>query len=93
MQHGVDEFLVSDPDFYADLPAFYQQKRDNFSGLLEGSRFRLKTTPSTFFQILDYGEISDDKDLALAKQWTREIGVASIPLSVFCETPFTGTRL
>ena len=24
---------------------------------------------------------------------TEEIGVASIPLSVFCEQPFTGTRL
>jgi methionine aminotransferase len=29
----------------------------------------------------------------LAKQWTRQIGVASIPLSVFCKRPFTGTRL
>jgi methionine aminotransferase len=26
-------------------------------------------------------------------RWTREIGVASIPLSVFCEQPFTGRRL
>ena len=48
---------------------------------------------STFFQVLDYGDISDDSDLALCKRWTQEIGVASIPLSVFCETPFTGSRL
>ena len=93
MQHGVADFLVSDPDFYADLPAFYQQKRNRFCSLLEGSRFLFKPAPSTFFQILDYGEISDEQDLALAKRWTHEIGVASIPLSVFCETPFTGTRL
>ncbi len=93
MQHGVADFLVSDPDFYANLPAFYQQKRDRFCSLLEGSRFRFKPAASTFFQILDYGEISDERDFVLAKQWTREIGVASIPLSVFCETPFTGTRL
>jgi methionine aminotransferase len=93
MQHGVADFLVSDPDFYADLPAFYQQKRDHFCRLLEGSRFRFRPARSTFFQILDYGDVSDDDDLSLAKRWTREIGVASIPLSVFCETPFTGTRL
>ena len=93
MQHGIADFLVSDPDFYAELPAFYQKKRDHFCRLLEDSRFRFKPAPSTFFQILDYGDISDEHDLALAKRWTHEIGVASIPLSVFCETPFTGTRL
>ena len=93
MQHGIADFLVGDPAFYAELSAFYQQKRDHFCRLLEGSRFRFNATPSTFFQILDYGEISDELDLSLAKRWTQEIGVASIPLSVFCESPFTGTRL
>lgn len=93
MQHGIADFLASDPDFYRDLPAFYQQKRDRFCALLEDSRFRFRPTRSTFFQLLDYGDISDALDAELAKDWTREIGVASIPLSVFCEKPFTGTRL
>ena len=93
MQYGVADFLQSDPDFYLNLPAFYQEKRDHFCSLLENSRFRLKPARSTFFQILDYGDVTDEEDLALAKRWTREIGVASIPLSVFCEMPFTGKRL
>lgn len=93
MQYGIADFLISDPDFYAGLPGFYQDKRDHFCALLEESRFRFKPARSTFFQILDYGDISDADDLTLAKQWTHEIGVASIPLSVFCETPSTGNRL
>jgi len=93
MQYGVADFLQSDPDFYIDLPDFYQKKRDHFCSLLEKSQFRFKPTPSTFFQILDYGDVSNEDDLTLAKRWTHEIGVASIPLSVFCESPFTGTRL
>lgn len=93
MQHGIADFLQSDPSFYTELPGFYQQKRDRFCALLADSRFRLLPTRSTFFQILDYGDISDAPDTDLAVQWTREIGVASIPLSVFCEHPFTGTRL
>ena len=93
MQHAVADFLVSNPEFYEELPAFYQAKRDRFCSLLSDSRFRLRPSRSTFFQILDYGEISDELDETLAKQWTHEIGVASIPLTVFCETPFTGTRL
>jgi len=93
MQHGVADFLESDPAFYEELPAFYQRKRDLFCELLKGSRFRLHPARSTFFQILDYGEISDEVDDALAKRWTHDIGVASIPLTVFCEKPFTGPRL
>jgi methionine aminotransferase len=93
MQHGIADFLASDPGFYENLPSFYEQKRDRFCELLAPSRFRFRPARSTFFQILDYGDISDETDELLAKRWTREIGVASIPLTVFCETPFTGTRL
>ena len=93
MQHGVADFLESNPGFCDELPAFYQRKRDRFCDLLSGSRFKLRPTRSTFFQILDYGDLSDEPDEMLAKRWTRELGVASIPLSVFCEEPFTGTRL
>ena len=93
MQLGLADFLTDHPEWCADLPAFYQAKRDRFCAMLEGSRFELQPARSTFFQIVDYGEITDELDADLAKRWTREIGVASIPLSVFCEQPFTGTRL
>jgi len=93
MQHGLADYLESDPAFYEQLSAFYQQKRDHFCSLLDNTRFEFEPTRSTFFQIVDYSNISEDQDVALAKQWTREIGVASIPLSVFCEQPLTGTRL
>ena len=93
MQHALADFLQGNPAFHERLPAFYQEKRDLFCRLLGESRFRLHPARSTFFQILDYGDISDENDVALAKRWTEEVGVASIPLSVFCEQPFTATRL
>ena len=93
VQHAIADYLQGNPAFYRRLPAFYQEKRDLFCALLEESRFRLHPARSTFFQIVDYGDITDEDDVALAKRWTEEIGVASIPLSVFCEQPFTGTRL
>jgi methionine aminotransferase len=93
MQFGLADFLAENPAWCSDLPAFYELKRDRFCSLLEGSRFSLQPTRSTFFQLLDYADISGAADLDLARRWTRDIGIASIPLSVFCETPFTGTRL
>lgn len=93
MQLGLADYLASHPHFYEQLSAFYQARRDYFCTLLERTRLRFMPARSTFFQIVDYGNISDEEDVTLAKQWTREVGVASIPLSVFCEEPLTGTRL
>ena len=93
IQHALADYLQSKPEFHEQLADFYQHKRDHFCSLLAGSRFRFKPSQSTFFQLLDYADISDEDDAILSKRWTQEIGVASIPLTVFCETPFTGKRL
>ncbi len=93
IQHALAEYMTAEPGFHVELAEFYQAKRDYFLSLLEGSRFRFRPARSTFFQVLDYSDICDEHDEQLAMRWTREIGVASIPLSVFCETPFTGRRL
>ncbi len=93
MQYGIADFLQSDPDFFENLSAFYQQRRDHFCQQLESTRFRFRPAKSTFFQIVDYADVSGEDDVSVAKKWTRDVGVASIPLTVFCEQPFTGTRL
>ncbi len=93
MQFALADILESQPAFYEQLSGFYQIKRDHFCALLGESRFRLLPTKSTFFQIVDYSNISGEADIVLAERWTRDIGVASIPISVFCERSFTGSRL
>jgi methionine aminotransferase len=37
--------------------------------------------------------LSDELDADLAVRYTRERGIASIPISVFCEKPLTGKYL
>ena len=46
-------------------------------------------TPSggTYFQLLDYSAITNEIDSELAKRWTAEIKIASIPVSIFYENP------
>ena len=87
LQHALADHMAATPDHYAALPRFYQDKRDHFCALLAGSRFRLRPARGTFFQLLDYADITDEKDSDYAVRLTREIGVASIPVSVFCESP------
>ena len=92
MQHALADYMAATPEHYGELPVFYQQKRDHFCRLLAESRFRFRPAHGTFFQVLDYAEITDQNDLDYAKALTRDIGVASIPVSVFCESP-TNERL
>jgi methionine transaminase len=82
VQHALADFL-SDSANYESLPAFYQQKRDYFTGLLTGSRFRIIPSYGTYFQLLDYSRISDENERDFAIRVTREFGVASVPVSPF----------
>jgi methionine aminotransferase len=93
VQHAIADYMSQTPQHYAELPVFYEQKRNRFCELVRDSRFSLRPAQGTFFQILDYTGISDEDDVNYAARLTREIGVASIPVSVFCATPPPGRNL
>jgi methionine aminotransferase len=86
VNHPVQKALadyLQEPKHYLELSGFYQQKRDLFLSLIEGSRFKFTAAKGTYFQVLDYSAITDECDLDFAKRLTVDYGLASIPLSVF----------
>ncbi|MDI9871818.1 methionine aminotransferase [Flectobacillus roseus] len=82
IQYALAEFL-QEPDNYLSVSQFYQEKRDKFIACIQGSRFEWIPASGSFFQCVNYANITDENDLALAQRLTKEIGVASIPVSVF----------
>jgi methionine transaminase len=86
VQHALADYM-SDERTYSDLGAFYQEKRDYFSALLKNSRFVLLPCSGSYFQTVDYSEITDEEDTKFAIRLTNEFGVAAIPLSVFYKNP------
>jgi methionine transaminase len=82
VQHAYAEFLA-DEEAYLGLSAFYQEKRDRFLSLIKNSRFKPVPCRGTYFQMLDYSQISDEPDAEFAKRLTIQYGVAAIPPSVF----------
>jgi methionine transaminase len=82
IQHALAEFLAARRG-YPELAAFYQRKRDLFLELIAGSRWKPLPSRGTYFQLLDYSEITDEADMDFALRLTREHGVASIPTSAF----------
>ncbi|RRV26004.1 pyridoxal phosphate-dependent aminotransferase [Stutzerimonas nitrititolerans] len=94
LQWALAEFMAAHPEHVRELPAFYQAKRDLFCDLLSGSRFGFTRTAGTYFQLADYSAIRPDLDDVAMAQWlTREHGVASIPISVFYQSPPANLRL
>ena len=74
---------LADKKNYLELKIFYQQKRDYFQKLISGSRFTIEPCTGTYFQLLNYKKISEEKDTDFAIRLTKEKKLAGIPLSVF----------
>jgi methionine aminotransferase len=86
IQLGLADFLTEHPEHHLELGAFYQAKRDLFCSLLSDSPFEVVPSAGTYFQLLDYGDWSNEADAELAVRLTREAKLASIPTSPFYET-------
>jgi methionine aminotransferase len=82
IQRALADYM-KDPKHYTELSGFYQEKRDYFLKLLKGSKFKALNCHGSYFQLLDYSKITDEKDTDYAIRLTKVNGVASIPISVF----------
>jgi methionine aminotransferase len=86
VNHPIQKALATyleDKQNYLSLPKFFQAKRDLFLDAIKDSKFSFKPSSGTYFQLLDFSGISLENDLELAKKWTRELKIASIPVSAF----------
>jgi methionine aminotransferase len=82
IQYAIAQYM-NESDDYNTLSKFYQEKRDYFIKGIKNSRFEILPCEGSYFQLLSYKNISDEKDLDFAKRLTIEKKIASIPLSAF----------
>jgi methionine aminotransferase len=86
VNHPVQKALavyLQNASHYEDLSELFQEKRDLFLSLIKDSRFTFIPSQGTYFQTVNYSEISAVNDEEFAKWMTIEKGVAAIPVSVF----------
>jgi methionine aminotransferase len=82
IQYALAEY-IKDENNYKHLNAFYQKKRDYFLELIKASKFKSAPSSGTYFQVLDYSEISDLDEMDFAQKLILENGIASVPVSAF----------
>jgi len=83
-QVALAEYLKT-PNNYLQLNNFYQQKRDLFLSLIKDARFEFTPSKGTYFQLLNFKNITDESDYDFAIRLTKEQKIASVPISVFNE--------
>ena len=82
VQYAISDFLKNDRN-YLEIRDFFQVKKDFFAALMKETRFDLLTCHGSYFQSVQYGKISNEKDTDLAIRLIKEFGVAGIPVSAF----------
>lgn len=89
IQYAYAEFMKQE-ERYLSLGKFYEHKRNIFINTIINSKpaspagwFKIKNCFGTYFQLLDYSEISKKSDMEFSEYLTKKIGVAVIPLSPF----------
>ncbi|WP_320815189.1 methionine aminotransferase [Flavobacterium sp.] len=80
-QHAIAEYL--DVVDFSEIAKMYKAKRDLFRNLIKDSRFELMPCDGTYFQVVNYNQISTANDVDFARELITKHGVASIPISVF----------
>ena len=102
LQWGIARYLAERPATGEDLGAFFAAKRDRLIAALAGQGPRepaarreaaplagwsLPPSEGSFFQLIDYGAMSQARDVEFAEELLNRAGVALIPVSVFYREP------
>ncbi|MFH0892855.1 MAG: methionine aminotransferase [Bacteroidota bacterium] len=82
VQYAMAEYMQK-PEALDGVAEMYQERRDKFLKLVKKTRFTCIPSSGSYFQLLNYKNISDEAEVAFAERLTREHGVATIPISVF----------
>ncbi|MBK7689816.1 MAG: aminotransferase class I/II-fold pyridoxal phosphate-dependent enzyme [Bacteroidetes bacterium] len=83
MQYALAK-LLEDENEYLQLPHFFEKKRDLFLEMLSDLPFTIhQKSQGSYFQLAGYEKINDMGDKDFATWLTKEIGVATIPVSAF----------
>jgi methionine aminotransferase len=92
-QVAIARYLNLHPDAGERLAGFLAPKRDRLIAALSGCGLILRPAEGSFFQLIDYGALSQIPDIDFAEELLTRAGVASIPLSVFYQHPPSMTLL
>ena len=92
IQYAMADFIKNEKN-YLGVSKMYEKKRDYFASKIKKSRFKIVPTYGTYFQLLDYSNISDEPEMEFATRLIKEHKIASVPVSAFYHDGQNNQRL
>jgi aspartate/methionine/tyrosine aminotransferase len=92
LQEAGARALALPDEYYTDLAAAYQRRRDLLLQALERTGFRCSTPRGAYYIMADFGELSLLNDRDFTHHLVREVGIAVVPGSSFFHEPGRGSR-
>ncbi len=93
LQEAAAAALMSGDEYYRELTATYQAKRDFLARALLDAGLEPLVPKGTYFMMADISGLGFPDDIAFCRYLTTEIGVAAIPPSAFYHNPADGSGL
>lgn len=87
LQHGAAAALRAPASYYESLCAGYSARRSLLLAGVRAAGFGAIEPEGAFFVVADAGPLGFADDRACCDHLIREVGVAAIPVSAFCEGP------
>jgi N-succinyldiaminopimelate aminotransferase len=92
-QPAIATALALPDDFYRDLAASLQRKRDLLSEGLRAAGFTVYRPRGTYFVVTDVAPLGFDDGPEFCWRLPETVGVAAVPVSGFCADPDLGRTL
>lgn len=84
VQLALAEYL-GNAEHYLQLGQFYQCKRDFFLDILKNTPLKPLPCFGSYFQLVSYADLSTKTEMDMAEWMTKELKLATIPVSAFYE--------
>ncbi|WHT19113.1 pyridoxal phosphate-dependent aminotransferase [Crossiella sp. CA-258035] len=92
-QPAVAHALRTELPWVKNLRQDLQRKRDRLAGGLSDAGFKVLPSEGTYFICTDVRPLGFDDGATLCRELPERIGVAAIPVQVFCDDPATARHL
>ena len=74
-------------DYYRELQAGYNRRRDCFLGWLDRAGLQYTTPQGAYYVLVDISDFGFESDTAFCRWMAEEVGVAAVPGSSFFQAP------
>jgi aspartate/methionine/tyrosine aminotransferase len=92
LQEAGAKALALPPEYYTDLAAAYQRRRDLLLKALHDTGFKCTTPQGAYYIMADFSALSALGDTEFTRYLVKEIGIAVVPGSSFFHEPQRGSR-